>query len=127
MDLPNFRQLSPIIERTATLAQFALIVGKRNPDNKGSFSVGLLNDFMSAKTKFCRLNLQENSGSSSDGSVNETAVKVRIDIRRLNQVFVAMSAIKSAQTKCSIRNASAICFDFFNEFVSFRITLPNYE
>lgn len=126
MDLPNFRQLSPIIERTATLAQFALIVGKRTPDNKGSFSVGLLNDFMSAKSKFCRLALHEN-GSSPDELVNDNAFKVRIDIRRLNQVFGAMTSIKAAQTRCSIRNGSAICFDFYNEFVSFRITLPNYE
>lgn len=123
MDLPNFRQLTPILERTSTLAQYAIVIGKRTPDNKATFSVGLLNDYMSAKTRFTRLTLHDDPNNP----VNDNGVKIRIDIRRLTQVFNAMASIKSAQTRCSIRHNSAICFDFFNEFISFRITLPNYE
>ena len=113
------------------MAQFGIVSGKYDPDNrnKAHFTIGLVNDSISIKSKFTRLDLNTEADideeEEDDDDVVQRLYKIRIDLRRLHQVFSAISMIKPNAITCSISHQNGISLHFYHQMCSFKLTLPN--
>lgn len=122
--MPNFKKIGSTIEKLASLANYAVISGKQL-NKKAYFTIGLCNESISIKSKYSNLDLNNTVVSPNDN--DEAQYKVRIDIRKLNQVFNALNSIKPRTISASISHENSVCFQFSHEYTNFTIILPNHD
>lgn len=108
------------------LGNYSIVSSKLQPGNKAYLAIKLCNDSMSIKSKFNLLDTNPIQQITNSQDLN-TVYEVRIDIRVLSQIFLAISTIKNLIVYCKISADKAFIVNCFNDNLNFEFILSHFN